>query len=73
LLPDVPSAQLRKTGSNSSKASEKQGRRWRSAFKASNFLLSPGQRVRAAAFKNSPEPAPHFLRIGATMQPDAHS
>jgi len=74
LLPDVPYTQLRKTGSNSSKASEKQsGRRWKTLFKASNFLLSPRRRVRATAFKNSPKLAPDFLTIKGITQKYAHS
>lgn len=62
------------TGSNCSKAPQKQpGRRCRTLFKASNFLLSPRQRVRAAAFKESPKLGPHFLSIKGTTQKYAHS
>lgn len=62
------------TGFNSCKASQKQpGRRRRTLFKASNFLLSPRQRVRAAAFKKSPKLGPHFLSIQGTTQKYAHS
>lgn len=62
------------TGFNSSKASQEQpGRTCKTLFKASNFLLSPRQRVRAAALKKSPKLSPHFLSIKGTMQKYAHS
>lgn len=73
LLADVPSTPLRKLVLTQQSSTEQPGRRCRTLFKASNFLLSPRQRVRAAAFPKSPKLAPHFLSIKGTTQKYAHS